>query len=427
MCAAARLETADPNGSSDFTYSRGTLLPDTAADLAKLRCAWAHIRRRREAGGPDALYVMSGLERRLSLPDGLDEDLCDDEIAAALYTDEVRELGMDHLGGDPARHDLVTVNRTTAGLLLAADVIVRPGQTVLGVSPSYSHPAVLRAVAHAGGRHCGGTPRDAWAWIRQHGAPDVIFLTRLAVTYDILDQHDIEEFVQFARAGSIPVILDDAGGGRVGPVCFGQPRSLELGIDVAVTGLDKYGVLGPRLGLVGGDATIVASIRSRAYEMGLEARQALLPAVAHSLRSYSDSAVRDRVEITQRVVRALAQRLGDDLARSNEIIGFLPAGEIMRAVKERAGTDKDFQIVPYEATAALAMVLLRDYGIMTVHFAGVPPGTADLLIKFLPPDTVARFGGPDALAEAFDRSLDRLGEILPDREATRKLLFDPAC
>ena len=273
----------------------------------------------------------------------------------------------------------------------------------------------------------GGTPRDAWAWIRQHGAPDVIFLTRLAVTYDILDQHDIEEFVQFARAGSIPVILDDAGGGRVGPVCFGQPRSLELGVDVAVTGLDKYGVLGPRLGLVGGDATIVASIRSRAYEMGLEARQALLPAVAHSLRSYSDSAVRDRVEITQRVVRALAQRLGDDLARSNEIIGFLPAEEIMRAVRERAGTDKDFQIVPYEATAALAMVLLRDYGIMTVHFAGVPPGTADLLIKFLPPDTVARFGGPDALAEAFDRSLDHLGDILPDREVTRKLLFDPAC
>ena len=29
-----------------------------------------------------------------------------------------------------------------------------------------------------------------------------------------------------------------------------------------------------------------------------------------------------------------------------------------------------------------------------VHFAGLPPGTAALMIKFLPPETLARFGGP---------------------------------
>ena len=38
-------------------------------------------------------------------------------------------------------------------------------------------------------------------------------------------------------------------------------------------------------------------------------------------------------------------------------------------------------MVPYEASAALSMLLLRDYGMLMVHFVGVPPGTADLLIN----------------------------------------------
>ena len=50
-------------------------------------------------------------------------------------------------------------------------------------------------------------------------------------------------------------------------------------------------------------------------------------------------------------------------------------------------------LLPYEATAALAMLLLRDHGILTVHFAASPPGTSALLLKFVPPETLEAFGG----------------------------------
>jgi hypothetical protein len=40
-----------------------------------------------------------------------------------------------------------------------------------------------------------------------------------------------------------------------------------------------------------------------------------------------------------------------------------------------------------------------------VHFVGVPPGTADLLIKFVPPETLERFGGAKTYAEAVDTAL----------------------
>ena len=79
--------------------------------------------------------------------------------------------------------------------------------------------------------------------------------------------------------------------------------------------------------------------------------------------------------------------------------------------------------MPYEATAALAMLLLRDPGILTVHFAGLPPGTAALMIKFVPSETLARFGGAAKLAEAIDRSIDALADTLKRPEAIAELIL----
>ena len=51
----------------------------------------------------------------------------------------------------------------------------------------------------------------------------------------------------------VRVYVDDAGGARVGPAIFDQPRTLQLGVDVVATGLDKYGTVGPRLGVMAGE------------------------------------------------------------------------------------------------------------------------------------------------------------------------------
>jgi L-seryl-tRNA(Ser) seleniumtransferase len=69
------------------------------------------------------------------------------------------------------------------------------------------------------------------------------------------------------------------------------------------------------------------------------------------------------------------------------------------------------------------MLLLRDHGIMTVHFVGLPPGTSALMIKFIPPETLARFGGAAAYARAIDTGLTKLAAILGDPGKIRRLLF----
>ncbi len=57
------------------------------------------------------------------------------------------------------------------------------------------------------------------------------------------------------------------------------------------------------------------------------------------------------------------------------------------------------------------------------HFAGVPPGTSALMFKFVPQDTLARFGGPGKLAEAVDDCITELAAILKRPDDFKSLIM----
>lgn len=84
---------------------------------------------------------------------------------------------------------------------------------------------------------------------------------------------------------------------------------------------------------------------------------------------------------------------------------------------------KEPPVVPYEAAAAFCMILLQDYRMLTVHFVGMPPGTANILFKFVPPETLERFGGPEKFAQAVDAALTKVGGLLREPERIKALLF----
>jgi L-seryl-tRNA(Ser) seleniumtransferase len=400
-------------------YERGVVLRDTRDDQAKLREAWRVIRERVDAGLP--VVNLTGLERSLVL-EGVDPGLLDDELAPALAGEQFRELALEHLGGDPDVHDVLLANRLTAGLVAAMQVLVRPGDTMLGVSAGYSHPAVVRAVELAGGRLVDTVGADAFlAELDRIEQVDGVVVTRLAVTYEALDTGELERVVAAARQRGIPVVADDAGGARVGPAVLGQPHMLELGVDLVTTGLDKYGTSGPRLGLVAGERELVAAVRARAVELGLEARPLLIPAAARSLDRYRPERVRELVAATDRFGDALARRLGPLVSRTPVIVK-LRGEDLLAAAMERAGLESP-PAVPVEATAAVAMQLLRDHGLLTVHFAAVPPGTPDLLLKFIPPETLEALGGADRLADAVAGSVERAFAVLVAEDDLRSLLF----
>ena len=193
-------------------------------------------------------------------------------------------------------------------------------------------------------------------------------------------------------------------------------------MDVVATGLDKYGTVGPRLGVLAGDKSLVSRIRARAFEMGLEARPLLYPAAFRSLAGYTPERVRHLVETTREVAAAVKQVVGEHRVHETSIIAELLAEDILEMAMERAGL-RTPPIAPIEATAALAMLLLRDHGMMSVHFVGLPPGTSALMIKFIPPETLARFGGAQAYARAIDDGLMKLAAIIGDPDKIRHLLL----
>jgi L-seryl-tRNA(Ser) seleniumtransferase len=389
-------------------YERGALLPDTAADVAKLRAAWRIVARRQRDG---TLYDFTGLERSLELGD-VEPGMLDDDLAPALVGDRLTELALEHLGGVEGRDDVFVANRLTAAIVAAMQVLVRPGDTVLGVSASYSHPVVHRAVQLAGGELVDTVGAAGFAAHLERLEPALVVLTRLAVSYEALATDELAAIAAAAERHGVPVFVDDAGGARVGPAVFNQPRTLELGTVAGATGLDKYGTTGPRLGLLAGRAELVDRIRARAIELGLEARPMLYPAVVHTLEQYDPARVRALVAATTVVADELEARL--------PWVERTPVAVKLQGEGTARATESG--LLPYEATAALAMLLLRDHGILTVHFAALPPGTSALLLKFVPPETLESFGGAARFAEAVESALAELAELAGDEPALRELL-----
>ncbi len=192
-------------------YARGKILSDTQDDLRKLSKAWRLIRKRIEEQGLHSVFNFSGLERKIVPPSG-SEDPFDDEISPALFFDKLRTIALSHLGGNQEVHDVAVFNRMAAATLATHLALVRPGEVVLGVSASYSHPTVVRAAKLAGAKLVDTKGRDAFATaLRREDKVSLVVLTRMAVTYDILPVEAMTEVIRLAKIRQIPVYVDDAG------------------------------------------------------------------------------------------------------------------------------------------------------------------------------------------------------------------------
>src|SRR5215813_14167675 len=346
-------------------HARGHILPSTEDDFRKLQEAWRHIAARIRTGGPEAVFNFSGLEHGLPLsPDEL--PMANDFVAPALYFEQFKQAALEHFGGSPEQHDVALFNRLTGATYATHLTLVKPGDVVIGVSPSYSHPSVVRSVAQAGATLVDTAGLDQFAAaLARESRVGLVVLTRLAVTYEIMPTDELQQVVQLAHDKGVRVYVDDAGGARVGPAIFDQPRTLQLGVNLVATGLDKYGTVGPRLGVMAGEKSLVERIRVRGYEMGLEARPFLYPAAFRSLAGSTAERVQHLVQTAREVAAAVRQVVGDRL-HETPVIAELLAEDILEMAMTRTGVTPP-PIVPYEAASALSMLLLRDHGVITVQ------------------------------------------------------------
>ena len=219
------------------------------------------------------------------------------------------------------------------------------------------------------------------------------------------------------------MLLDDAYGARLRPVVHGGPKSLELGVHLAITNSDKAGLEGPRAGFMAGRPELVRRSQARAAEYGQEARAPIALGVLRSLQRYSPALLCQEVEEGRRIFEGLAERLGSSRVRRTDIGPLVTEEDIMEIALERAGLPPSAAApVPCEASAGLGMLLLEHEGILTVNTSGQPGSRVSLRLKPTI-EAVERIGGTDRVVDAVDRCLSRLAEVIGDAAAMRRLIL----
>merc|ERR1719335_1991838 len=79
-------------------------------------------------------------------------------------------------------------------------------------------------------------------------------------------------------------------------------------------------------------------------------------------------------------------------------------------------------IVPFEATAMVAVSMMERHGAYLVNIAAIPSGTTSLMIKFVREDLLEQFGGAAKFSAAIDDCVNHVASIIDKPEKMMELL-----
>jgi len=162
--------------------------------------------------------------------------------------------------------------------------------------------------------------------------------------------------------------------------------------------------------------------------MGCECRQMLWPVVVNTLEQYSDASVQKLVATTMEVGEEMSKLFDKGempRVRNNGLIAQIKGEDLLEMMLERRKMslkDNSQIIVPFEATAMVAVAMMEKFGAYLVNIAAIPSGTTSLMIKFVREDTLAEFGGAAKFASAIDECIDHVASLITDKKAMMHLL-----
>jgi len=401
-------------------YARGAVLQSASDEAARTLHGRQLVRQRIERFGHEGLFNLSGLIRGFILDESHLLGLRSQFHYYATYDGWPEAMAVQTLGGDPARHGGLIMNRVSAATFALMGSVLRPGDVVLSVVPAgRAHPSVERAVSF-----CGGTlhevigPHALEVYLAEHDMPAWAVVTPFTHQKFHFALPDLVASVQLLAASKVPVFLDDAHmSARVAGL--GQPVSFEVGpIAASVVSTDKH-MFGPRAGALVAELELLARIRAFAFEFGLEAQFGQAVAAGVAMERYDSSPIVEAVAVGRELLRILQLRFGD-VAYSTGVGAAINEQDVLDLAVGRASTRKPVRLAPVDAASVLAMSLLVDFGIATIPAVGMP-GSSPALRLMVFPD--GRRFGVEAVGEAVDAALDTLAQVIHDPDAAAGYIF----
>lgn len=401
-------------------YARGLILATSADEARRMAHAWKRTHELIERGF-SRFAILTGNAGDFPLrPE--DIDLCNEWTAPGFAASRLKELALHHLGGGP-EHSFSLLSRTSSAIL-AWLMLHGRGRTVLSIAPEggHGHSSIYFAAKNANSRIVELTADEVNEDLLAELEPACAVITSVTSSLEELDAEQIRTVAASLRSAGCPSLLDDAYGACIRPIFRGQAKSLQTGVDVAVTNGDKVGMGGPRCALLAGRSEWVEQMAVWAAEAGTDSRGPLMVAMLRALEKFTPDQLvqdaRDGMELTAE----LTSRFGPRWVQPSLLGPKITEEDAMEIVLERSGSNP-YRLRPTDVTAAVAMRAVS-HGIVTVTSHGQPGVRVSLRLK--PTDgSFEAAGGAGRIAEIFDEAFTWAAANLHRPDLLQSLILGP--
>ena len=357
--------------------------------------------------GRDSLYDVTGLSGGFIAND--DElDLLETYVGPAIFEDELQIVGKEHLGGEK----VLAVNRTSSGILASILALVNEGDHVSHFLAEFpAHPSIPRSCAIVGASY------DEFVDIDKFTIPEntsLVVVTGSTMDHKVIDEELFKKVIDMAHEKDIPVLVDDASGARLRTAVFNQAKATELGADLVVTSTDKL-MPGPRGGLMAGREDLIDEIKVKANQFGLEAQPPLILAMVNGIKNYTE----------ENLVKAISRKeeFYELLSEKYEMFEKTPTGVMVSEDSLKNQLHKlnvETELSKKDCCFLWAMVLLKDFGIITIPAVGMPGASATIRIDLSTQDVIDM--DLNQLYEKIDNSFEKFLDLSQDVEKSKEIL-----
>ncbi|MBE6513361.1 MAG: TIGR03576 family pyridoxal phosphate-dependent enzyme [Methanobrevibacter olleyae] len=358
--------------------------------------------------GRDSLYDVTGLSGGFIAND--DElDLLETYVGPAIFEDELQIVGKEHLGGEK----VLAVNRTSSGILASILALVNECDHVSHFLAEFpAHPSIPRSCAIVGASY------DEFVDIDKFTIPEntsLVVVTGSTMDHKVIDEELFKKVIDMAHEKDIPVLVDDASGARLRTAVFNQAKATELGADLVVTSTDKL-MPGPRGGLMAGREELIDEIKVKANQFGLEAQPPLILAMVNGIKNYTE----------ENLVKAISRKeeFYELLSEKYEMFEKTPTGVMVSEDSLKKQLEKlnvNTELSKKDCCFLWAMVLLKEFGIITIPAVGMPGASATIRIDLSTHDVIDM--DLNELYEKVDQSFERFLDLSQDVEKSKELIF----
>ena len=174
-------------------YARGSILKSTDEEVTRMLRARHLVGERVRRLGRDGIYDLSGMNRGGGLTSEDTPHLTSHVPFFERFEGHTEPLALKHMGGDPAQHAALIINRVSAANFIALTTVLAPGERVFGYAPAggVTHPSAVRPIAMAGARFkeffSFADLEGAWQSV---GAPRLLLITPISASKKHIDLAD---------------------------------------------------------------------------------------------------------------------------------------------------------------------------------------------------------------------------------------------